>query len=56
MSLNNISKDEENFLKDFLESFYRQIINIENYTKYENILLEWIQEFLRFETDRGMAL
>ncbi|GBC26828.2 kinase-like domain-containing protein [Rhizophagus irregularis DAOM 181602=DAOM 197198] len=46
MSLNNISKDDENFLKNFLKGFYRQIINIENYTKYENILSEWIQEFL----------
>ena len=41
MSSNNILKvdDNENFLKEFLKSFYRQIINIENYTKYENILI-----------------
>ncbi|GBC26841.2 hypothetical protein GLOIN_2v1779760 [Rhizophagus irregularis DAOM 181602=DAOM 197198] len=46
MSSNNITKDDENFLKNFLKDFYRQIINLENYTKYKNILSEWIQEFL----------
>ncbi|PKY54498.1 hypothetical protein RhiirA4_473340 [Rhizophagus irregularis] len=48
MSLNKISKDDENFLKEFLKEFYRQIIKIENYTKYENILMEWIKEFLNY--------
>ena len=38
MSLNNISKNDENFLKDFLKRFYRQIINLENYIKYINYL------------------
>ncbi|CAB4385684.1 unnamed protein product [Rhizophagus irregularis] len=43
---NNISSSEdENFLKDFLKEFYRQIIKIDNYTSIENILTEWIQEF-----------
>src|SRR4051812_42478449 len=46
MSLNNISKDDENFLQDFLKSFYHQIINIEYYNKYESILSDWVQEFL----------
>ena len=45
MSFNNISKDDENFLKEFLKEFYRQIIRIENYTNVENILTEWVQEF-----------
>src|SRR6266498_2945514 len=43
---NNISKDDdENFLKEFLKDFYCQIINIENYTNFENTLTEWIQDF-----------
>src|SRR6266542_3116060 len=47
MSLNNnISKDDENFLKEFLKDFYRQVIKIEQYTKFENILKEWIQHYL----------
>src|SRR6266496_5060409 len=46
MSLNNISKDDENFLKEFLKEFYRQIIRIDNYTNVENILTEWVQEFI----------
>ncbi|CAB4472872.1 unnamed protein product [Rhizophagus irregularis] len=48
MSLNKISKEDENFLKEFLKEFYRQIIKIENYTKYENILMEWIKEFFNY--------
>ncbi|CAB4393363.1 unnamed protein product [Rhizophagus irregularis] len=51
MSLNKISKDDENFLKEFLKEFYRQIIKIENYTKYENILMEWIKEFLNYNEE-----
>src|SRR5688572_2164268 len=46
LSDSNISKDDENFLKEFLKEFYRQIIKIVNYEKYENILIEWIQNFL----------
>ncbi|RIA93122.1 hypothetical protein C1645_819850 [Glomus cerebriforme] len=49
MSLNNyISKDDENFLKEFLKNFYRQIIKIEYCTKFENSLTEWIQNYLNY--------
>src|ERR1044072_1048461 len=44
MSLNNISKDDENFLKEFLRDFYRQVIKIRNYVNFEKILTEWIKE------------
>src|ERR1041385_3099432 len=47
MSLNSISKGDEIFLKDFLKDFYRQVIKIKNYTKFENILTEWIQDFFK---------
>ena len=40
-----ISKDDENFLKDFLKDFYRQVIRIEYYPKFENILIEWTQDY-----------
>src|SRR6266542_4299379 len=40
-----ISEEDENFLKEFLKEFYRQIIKIENYTNFEYILTEWIEEF-----------
>ncbi|CAB4421483.1 unnamed protein product [Rhizophagus irregularis] len=55
MSSNNITKDDENFLKNFLKDFYRQIINLENYTKYKNILPEWIQEFL-FDNEKNSEI
>ena len=45
MSLNDISKNDEKFLKEFLKNFYRQIIKIENYNRFENILTEWIKYF-----------
>ncbi|CAB4393288.1 unnamed protein product [Rhizophagus irregularis] len=49
MSLNNniiiISKEDENFLKEFLKDFYRQVIRIEYYSKYEHILKEWIKDY-----------
>ncbi|CAB4472807.1 unnamed protein product [Rhizophagus irregularis] len=45
MSPNNISKNDENFLKEFLKEFYRKIINLENYIKYEELLSDWIQNF-----------
>src|ERR1043166_4628155 len=48
MSLINISDDDENFLKDFLKEFYRQVIKIENYTNFENILTEWIKGFFNY--------
>ncbi|CAB4393249.1 unnamed protein product [Rhizophagus irregularis] len=49
MSLNNnISKDNEIFLKEFLKDFYRQIIKIEYYPKFRNILKEWIKDYLNY--------
>src|SRR2546421_177689 len=44
-SSNNTLKGDENFLKEFLKDFYRQVIKIENYTKFENILMDWIQDY-----------
>jgi len=42
MSINNdISKDDDEiFLKEFLKGFYRQIIKIENFENFENILIK----------------
>ena len=39
---NDISKDDDDeiFLKEFLKDFYRQIIKIDNYDNFENILTE----------------
>ncbi|CAB5366844.1 unnamed protein product [Rhizophagus irregularis] len=49
MSLkNNILNDDEIFLKEFLKKFYRQVLKIENFTKYENILKEWVKDFLKY--------
>src|ERR1043165_6033364 len=45
MSFNSISKDGENFLKEFIKGFYRQIMKIQNLTKFEIILTEWIEDF-----------
>ncbi|PKB94835.1 hypothetical protein RhiirA5_437946 [Rhizophagus irregularis] len=47
MSLNNniISKEDENFLKEFLKDFYRQVIRIEYFLKYEHILKEWLKDY-----------
>ncbi|CAB4472893.1 unnamed protein product [Rhizophagus irregularis] len=48
MSLNNISKDDDDFLKDFLKSFYQLIVKLENYDKFEiikNILNKWVLDF-----------
>ena len=40
MSLNNsTSKDDENFLKEFLKGFY-------HHGKFEIVLTEWIKDFL----------
>ncbi|CAB4385532.1 unnamed protein product [Rhizophagus irregularis] len=44
----NISNDDENFLKEFLKEFYRQIINIENYKNFKNTLTEWIQDYFNY--------
>ncbi|RIA86967.1 hypothetical protein C1645_310536 [Glomus cerebriforme] len=47
MSLNNYtSKDDENFLKEFLKDFYRQVMKIEDKGNLKNILKEWLQNFL----------
>ncbi|CAB5365617.1 unnamed protein product [Rhizophagus irregularis] len=44
---NNITKDDENFLKEFLKDFYRQIIKIEYYPKFKNIFLtNWTKDYL----------
>jgi hypothetical protein len=48
MVLNNniiISKEDENFLKEFLKDFYRQIIRIEHFPNFENILTEWMKYY-----------
>ena len=45
MSLNNISTDDENFLKEFLKGFYRQITKIVHYPKFENILINWMEDY-----------
>ena len=39
----NISKSDENFLKEFSGNFYRKIINIKNFNKFETILSDWIR-------------
>ncbi|CAB5375247.1 unnamed protein product [Rhizophagus irregularis] len=45
MSSNNIIKDEEIFLKEFLKDFYRKIIRIDHHSRFENILIDWIQDY-----------
>ncbi|RIA97753.1 hypothetical protein C1645_732152 [Glomus cerebriforme] len=44
MFSNNNLNDDENFLKEFLKGFYRQIIKMKDYTKYNAILSNWIQD------------
>ena len=48
MSFNSISKDDENFLKEFIKGFYRQIMKIQNLTKFEIILTELIEDFFNY--------
>ena len=48
MSLNNILENDETFLKELLKHFYCQLIKIENYTNFENILTEWIKDFFNY--------
>src|SRR5215469_11922051 len=43
--LNNISTEDENFLKRFLKDFYHQVIKIEPCIKFEGILMEWTQDY-----------
>jgi TPR repeat protein len=45
MSSNNILKDDETFLKEFLKSFYHHIVNIDNYENFEIILKEWVKDY-----------
>ncbi|CAB5366785.1 unnamed protein product [Rhizophagus irregularis] len=42
---NTITKGDENFLKEFLKDFYRQVIKIKYYPKFENILTEWTKDY-----------
>src|SRR3954454_15710050 len=47
-NINNIPKnDDDNFLKDFLKEFYRQIVKMENYNNLENTLTEWMKDFFK---------
>src|SRR4051794_9960375 len=48
MTFNNISKDDENFLREFLKGFYRQVMKIQDYAKFEMILTEWIEDFFNY--------
>ncbi|PKC07231.1 hypothetical protein RhiirA5_418461 [Rhizophagus irregularis] len=47
-TLNNIPIDDENFLKNFSNNFYRQIIRIENYNNFEDIIKDWVKEFFEY--------
>src|SRR5688572_24961303 len=37
-----ISKNDENFLKEFLVDFYRKVIDTDDFNTFENTLIEWI--------------
>ncbi|GBB90794.1 hypothetical protein RclHR1_01790001 [Rhizophagus clarus] len=37
--------NHKNFLKEFLKEFYRQIIKIENYKNFDDILMNWMKDF-----------
>ncbi|RIA88266.1 hypothetical protein C1645_826637 [Glomus cerebriforme] len=41
-----IYKDDEIFIKKFLKDFYSKIIETNNFNNFENILIEWIENFL----------
>ncbi|CAB4472937.1 unnamed protein product [Rhizophagus irregularis] len=60
MTLNDniiISKEDENFLKEFLKDFYRQIIKIEHYPNFEIILKEWTEDYFIYnEKDTEIIL
>ena len=45
MSLNNLSKDDINFLEEYLKGFYRQVIKLDNYANFEKTLTEWTKDF-----------
>src|ERR1043165_2821638 len=38
----DISKDEEDFLKEFSIDFYKKITNMEDFNAFENTLIEWM--------------
>src|SRR4051812_30129439 len=38
-----ICKSDENFLKEFSRNFYRKIIDIKDFNKFETILSDWIR-------------
>ncbi|CAB5357010.1 unnamed protein product [Rhizophagus irregularis] len=42
----NLDNENNNLLKEFLKGFYRQIIKIDNYNNFENILIDWVQDYL----------
>ena len=56
MSFNNISKDDENFLKEFLKGFYRHIMKIQNLTKFEIILIEWLENFFNYNQKNSKTI
>src|ERR1051325_2779492 len=56
MTFNNISKDDENFLKEFLKGFYRQILKIQNFVKFEIILTEWIEDFFKYNEKNSKTI
>jgi hypothetical protein len=39
----SISKNDENFLKEFSRNFYQKIIDIKDFNKFETILGDWIK-------------
>src|SRR5215213_4436829 len=46
MSVTNISKSDENFLKEFSRDFYQKIVNIndfDDFDVFENTLSKWIK-------------
>src|SRR3954454_1980375 len=44
MQIINISKSDENFLKEFSRDFYQKIIDINDFNVLENTLSEWIMD------------
>src|SRR5437762_3818122 len=40
----NISKNDENFLREFSREFYQKIINIGDFNVFENTLSKWIND------------
>ncbi|RIA84606.1 hypothetical protein C1645_832033 [Glomus cerebriforme] len=42
----NISKDDENFLKNFSKDFYCKIIETNDFNNFEKFSIEWIKSYL----------